>query len=118
MTNTLNTPVEALEHAYPFKVVEYSCRELPKLEAGVQPGGSGVRRAYEFHSPCTVTLMTERRRNAPWSINAPDGERGRNLFVRNGEVRELGDKVTLEVEPGDKIVVLTPGGGHYGLHHE
>lgn len=118
MTNTLNTPVEALEHAYPFRVVEYLCRESPALDAKVQPGGRGVRRTYEFHSPCTVTLMTERRRNAPWSVHAPDAERGQNLLVRNGDVQELADKVTLEAEPGDKIVVLTPGGGHFGPHHE
>jgi N-methylhydantoinase B len=114
MTNTLNTPVEALEHAYPFRVVTYAVRRGSGGE-GRYRGGDGVVRAYAFDSKATVTLMTERRDRAPWGLAGGEGGRaGRNLLRRGGEETRLANKCTVEVEPGDEIVIETPGGGAWG----
>jgi N-methylhydantoinase B len=114
MTNTLNTPVEALEHAYPFRVSTYAVRRGSGGE-GRQRGGDGVVRAYDFDSSATVTLMTERRDHAPWGLQGgEDGRPGRNILVRDGEERRLANKCTVEVEPGDRIIIETPGGGGFG----
>ncbi|MFP4597009.1 MAG: hydantoinase B/oxoprolinase family protein [Persicimonas sp.] len=114
MTNTLNTPVEALEHAYPFRVAKYAVRR-GSGGAGRRRGGHGVVRAYEFDSPATVTLMTDRRDHAPWGLEGgDDAEPGRNILVRDGRRTRLANKCTVEVEPGDRIIIETPGGGGYG----
>ncbi len=114
MTNTLNTPVEALEHAYPFRVAKYAVRR-GSGGAGRRRGGHGVVRAYEFDSPVTVTLMTERRDHAPWGLEGgEDAEPGQNTLVRDGQRTRLANKCTVEVEPGDRIIIETPGGGGYG----
>ncbi|MFW5968879.1 MAG: hydantoinase B/oxoprolinase family protein, partial [Persicimonas sp.] len=114
MTNTLNTPVEALEHAYPFRVAEYAIRS-GSGGAGIHRGGDGVVRAYEFDSPATVTLMTERRDHAPWGLEGgQSGAPGRNLLIRDGDERRLANKCTVEVEEGDCVRIETPGGGGYG----
>jgi N-methylhydantoinase B len=81
MTNTLNTPVEALEMAYPFRITEYSIRR-GSGGPGRHPGGDGVTRAYEFLAPATVTLQTERRRLAPYGLNGGSpGTPGRNTLT-------------------------------------
>jgi N-methylhydantoinase B/oxoprolinase/acetone carboxylase alpha subunit len=82
MTNTLNTPVEALEMTYPFRVTEYAVRR-GSGGPGLHQGGAGITRTYEFLSEATVTLLTERRRLAPWGLNggAP-GTPGRNHISR------------------------------------
>ncbi len=108
MTNTLNTPVEALERAFPVRIERYAVRpETPGT------GGEGVVRAYRFLAPAEVNLLGERRRFAPWGRNgAPDGERGRDTLIRADGTRvALPGKVTVPVEPGDVLVVETPGGG-------
>lgn len=115
MTNTLNTPIEALEHAYPFRVVAYAIARGTG-GAGLHPGGDGLRRTYAFDVPTTLTLITERRRHAPWGLagGAP-GQRGRNVLRRaDGTTVELPAKVTLEVGAGDTLEVTTPGGGGWG----
>jgi len=112
MTNTLNTPVEALEHAYPFRVESYELVQSPH-KAGENRGGAGVRRMYSFDCPAEVLLMTERRRSAPWGLHgASDGQRGMNTLIRQG-IHELPDKVSLEVVAGDRVVVQTPCGGSF-----
>jgi N-methylhydantoinase B len=114
MTNTLNTPVEALEHAYPFRVVEYAVRR-GSGGGGRFVGGDGVVRSYQFDSPATVTLMTERRRRRPWGLaGGGDAKAGRNVRVRDGEEEVLPPKTTFEVRPGDVIRIETPGGGGFG----
>lgn len=114
MTNTLNTPVEALENAYPFRVTEYSVRR-GSGGSGEFCGGDGVVRAYEFTGPAQVTLMTERRIHAPWGADGGEaGKPGRNLRIRDGREEVLPPKCTLEVRAGDIIRVETPGGGGYG----
>jgi N-methylhydantoinase B len=114
MTNTLNTPVEALESAYPFRVETYRLRAGSGGEGRWQ-GGDGVVRTYGFDGPATVTLMTERRRRGPWGLQGGgDGAPGRNVLIRDGDEEELPAKCTVEVEAGDAIRIETPGGGGHG----
>jgi 5-oxoprolinase (ATP-hydrolysing) len=115
MTNTLNTPVEALERAYPVRIVRYAVRPAAAPIPGVHAGGAGIVRAYRFLAPAEVNLLTERRRLAPWGLGgAPDGERGRNRLRRaDGAFVDLPGKVTLRVAPGDEVWIETPGGGSH-----
>src|SRR5690554_272382 len=114
MTNTLNTPVEALEHAYPFRVAAYRVRR-GSGGRGAFAGGDGVVRAYEFDAPATVTLMTERRTRAPWGLEGgEDALVGENLLQRDGQIRQLPGKCTVEVRAGDRVIIKTPGGAGAG----
>jgi N-methylhydantoinase B len=115
MTNTLNTPAEALEMAYPFRLVEYSVRR-GSGGAGRHRGGDGVVRTYEFLAPVTVTLLTERRTIAPWGLaGGSPGATGRNTLVRAGGSPEvLPAKCQLRLSAGDRLTVETPGGGGWG----
>ena len=109
MTNTLNTPVEVLEARYPLRVVRYALRRGTG-GSGARPGGAGLIRELEFLAPTQLSLLTERRRHAPWGIGGGgDGARGRNLL--NG--KPLPAKVALQVERGDRLRIETPGGGGY-----
>ena len=115
MTNTRNTPVEALELAYPLRVEEY--RLIPGTGGGgFHRGGDGVRRSLRILSPsATVSVISERRRHAPKGLSGgDDGRPGRNLLRRGSRVRSLPAKVTLEVRRGDVLVVETPSGGGWG----
>jgi N-methylhydantoinase B len=115
MTNTLNTPIEALPLAYPFSVERYELR-AGSGGAGLHPGGDGLVREYRFHDHATVTLVTERRRLGPWGLagGAP-GTPGRNLLLRAGAPPELlPARVELAVAPGDRLRIETPGGGGWG----
>jgi N-methylhydantoinase B len=110
MSNTLNTPVEALELEFPLRMVEYSLRRGTGGD-GAYRGGDGVVRELEALAPLRYSLLTERRRHAP--PGADDGEpgaRGRNLL--DGE--ELPPKVSGELAPGQRLRVETPGGGGFG----
>ena len=115
MTNTRNTPVEALELAYPLRVEEYRLR--PGSGGGGQHrGGDGVRRSLRILSPAaTVSVISDRRRHGPKGLSGgADGQPGRNLLVRRGRERPLPGKTTVEVRRGDLLVVETPGGGGWG----
>ena len=116
MTNTMNTPVEALPLAYPFTVERYEVRAGSGGD-GLHRGGDGLIREYAFHDRATVTLVTERRRFAPWGLaGGADGEPGRNVLVRaDGSTHELPARAQVEVEPGDRVRVETPGGGGWGI---
>lgn len=110
MTNTLNTPVESLECHYPLRVLRYALRR-GSGGAGAQPGGDGLVREVEFLAPATVTLLTERRRLAPWGLaGGAAGATGCNLL--NGQ--PLPAKVCFAAEQGDVLRVETPGGGAWG----
>jgi N-methylhydantoinase B len=111
MSNTRITPIESLEHAYPLRVRTYAVRD-GSGGAGQHRGGAGVVRAYEALAPCTVTLLTERRRHAPAGASGgDDGMCGRNTL--NGVT--LPAKCRLEMVPGDVLQIETPGGGGWGL---
>ena len=115
MTNTLNTPIEALELAYPFLVRQYSIRD-GSGGSGRHHGGDGIVREYEFLAPATVTIVSERRRRAPWGLaGGGDAQPGRNRHMRaDGVTVALPGKVQLRVQPGDRLVIETPGGGGWG----
>jgi N-methylhydantoinase B len=110
MSNTLNTPVEALELEFPLRVVEYSLRR-GSGGGGRRRGGDGVVRELEALEDMTYSLITERRRHAPTGADGgEDGAKGRNLL--DGE--ELPPKATGELHAGQRLRVETPGGGGHG----
>jgi N-methylhydantoinase B len=110
MSNTLNTPIEALETEFPVRVRELSVRR-GSGGAGRHRGGDGLVRELEALAPMSFTLITERRRHAPRGRDGgADGETGRNLL--NGE--PLASKAAGELRPGDRLRIETPGGGGYG----
>lgn len=114
MTNTLNTPVEALEYSLPMRVLTYSLRDGSGGD-GKHRGGDGICREYEFLTPATVTLNTERRINAPYGLDGgQSGQTGHNAHGKGKRKATLGGKHTLRVEPGDRLVIETPGGGGWG----
>jgi len=110
MTNTLNTPVEALETEYPLRVERYALRP-DSGGAGAHRGGLGLVRSVRVLADATVSLLTERRRTAPKSVaGGEDGAPGRNLI--DGE--PVPAKTTRSVDAGTTVTVETPGGGGYG----
>jgi N-methylhydantoinase B/oxoprolinase/acetone carboxylase alpha subunit len=114
MTNTRNTPIEALERAFPLRVRRLALRQ-GSGGAGTHPGGEGVARDLEILSPATISLITERRRSAPWGTEGGvAGAVGENWLLPSGEearAERLPDKITLDVAAGDVLRILTPGGG-------
>lgn len=111
MTNTLNTPVETLEHAFPFRVSRYALRR-GSGGRGKWRGGDGVIRDYEVTGPTEVTLMTERRVRRPWGLGGGEpGAAGENVrVIPDGEI-SLPGKITFTLMPGETLSVRTPGGG-------
>ena len=114
MTNTRNTPIESLETHYPFRVVATALRR-GSGGAGLHPGGDGIVREIEFLSEATLSLMGERRRNRPWGLGGGEaGSSGEDWLVTGDTTERLPGKVTVDVRPGDRVRVLTPGGGGWG----
>jgi N-methylhydantoinase B len=114
MTNTLNTPVEAIEYTFPLRVLEYGLRDKSGGKGKYQ-GGDGVRRTYQFLSPATVTVNSERRINTPYGLRGgKPGKSGVNYIEQNGKTRKLGGKHSIQVKEGDKLIIETPGGGGWG----
>jgi N-methylhydantoinase B len=114
MTNTLNTPVEALEHSYPLRVREYSLRR-GSGGAGRHRGGDGLVREIEVLAPCRAAIISERRVHGPCGLRGGSpGKPGRNRLVRGGKAYELPGKVELELVAGDVLRVESPGGGGWG----
>ncbi|HEU0247160.1 MAG TPA: hydantoinase B/oxoprolinase family protein [Gaiellaceae bacterium] len=110
MSNTLNTPIEALELAYPLRVERYGLR-VGSGGAGSHRGGDGVVRELRALEPCRLSLLTQRRALAPRGVRGgADGLPGRNLL--NGE--ELPAFATLDLDAGDLLRIETPGGGGWG----
>ena len=114
MSNSLNTPIEALEHAYPFRVTHYGIRR-GSGGSGTHQGGDGLRRDIELLCDGSVTLLTERRARGPSGAQGgEDGSPGRNILIRDGGEEELPGKVTVAGRAGDVISVRSPGGGGWG----
>ena len=115
MTNTLNTPVEALEIAYPLRVERY---ELIPGSGGLGEfrGGLGIRRDITVvDHTARVSLLTDRRRHGPYGVEGgSEGAVGRNTLLRSGEEIPLPAKGTRQVRAGETISIRTPGGGGYG----
>jgi N-methylhydantoinase B len=114
MTNSLNTPVEALEYAYPLHVLKYCYRRGSGGE-GLYRGGDGIIREIELLSPAQVTLLTDRRIFPPYGLYGGEpGVLGRSTLVSEDNERVLPGKCSIEVKPGDVIRLETPGGGGWG----
>jgi N-methylhydantoinase B/oxoprolinase/acetone carboxylase alpha subunit len=117
MTNTMDTPVEAFERAYPMRVRRYALRTRSG-GAGAAAGGDGIERELEVLEDVTVSLVTERRVSQPWGLagGAP-GARGENWLLPQGDptrAERLRDKCTVHLRAGDVLRVVTPGGGGHG----
>lgn len=114
MSNSLNTPVEALEHAYPVRVLEYSIRR-GSGGAGRHPGGEGLRRDIRPLVDTRVSLLSERRRIPPAGLaGGEDGGTGRNVLIRDGAESDLPSKATFPLRAGDILSLRSPGGGGWG----
>jgi N-methylhydantoinase B len=116
MTNSMNTPVEAFEHAYPIRVQRYSLR-LNSGGEGKHRGGQGVIREIQFLTRSLVTVISDRRKFAPYGLHGGGGgKRGRNLVIRpDGRAEEFPSKFTTWVDAGDVLSIETPGGGGWGV---
>jgi len=115
MTNTLNTPIEALEMKYPLRVNRYQIRQ-DSAGCGKHKGGEGLIREYEFLAPAQVTILSERRSHQPWGLAlgkdaGNDAKVGANLLNGN----QLAAKQSFKVSTGDVVTVETAGGGGFGL---
>jgi N-methylhydantoinase B len=118
MTNTLNTPTEALEYAYPLRVRCYEIREGSGGH-GRYCGGDGIRRDIETLTEAQVSLLTERRQSSPYGLaGGNNGTPGQNVLIRNGLEHPLPAKGTVYLEQGDVLSIRTPGGGAYGEKQE
>ncbi len=115
MTNSLNTPIEALEHAYPVRVTEYSIQRGTG-GTGRFRGGDGIRRDIELLCPGQITMLSDRRKHQPYGLQGgKPGAVGRNVLIEpEGKERDLPSKFSVTVDAGTTISVRTPGGGGYG----
>ncbi len=114
MTNTQNTPIEVLEMNYPVRITRYQIR-TGSGGAGRFSGGNGIIREFEFLKPSRVTLLSERRRHAPAGLQGGrTGATGKNQHNH----RLIGSKVSLNMQPGDRLRIDTPGGGGFGQMKE
>jgi len=115
MTNSLNTPIEAIEHDLPVVIRRYSLRR-GSGGAGERRGGDGLVREYEFLAAGEVTLLAERRSLGPWGLRGgAKGSTGEDVLLRSGGAEErMPGKFRRRVEAGDVLIVRTPGGGGWG----
>jgi len=114
MTNTLNTPVEALEYAYPFRVTEYAVRRSSGGR-GRHHGGDGLVREIELLADAEVTMLSERRDHRPYGLQGGEpGAPGRNLVVSATEARCMPGKFSTRLKAGERLRIETPGGGGWG----
>ena len=115
MTNTLNTPIEALEYTYPLMVTRY-CLRRGSGGKGLHRGGDGLIRELEALTETEVTVLSERRKIPPYGLAGGEpGKPGKNLILRrDGAILEMPGKFHERLEPGDRIRIETPGGGGWG----
>jgi N-methylhydantoinase B/oxoprolinase/acetone carboxylase alpha subunit/GrpB-like predicted nucleotidyltransferase (UPF0157 family) len=117
MTNTRNTPIEALERAFPIRVRRYRLR-TGSWGAGLFAGGDGIERDLEMLEAVTVSLITERRVSQPWGLAGGEpGASGEDWLLPGGDesrAERLPDKCTIQMTAGDVLRMLTPGGGGWG----
>jgi N-methylhydantoinase B len=114
MSNSLNTPIEALEHAYPVRIAHYSLRR-GSGGGGAHRGGDGIRRDIELLTDMDVSILSERRAIAPHGIQGGEsGARGENILSHGEEQTQLPSKTTFRATKGDVLSLRSPGGGGCG----
>ncbi len=115
MTNTQNTPIEALEMDFPVRVMRYELA-FDKAGRGKHRGGAGIIREVQFLEPTQVSIIAERRNLAPYGLNGGEsGGCGEDWLIRSdGTERRLEGKTSMQVDAGDSILIVTPGGGGWG----
>ena len=115
MTNSLNTPAEALEYAYPIRLRRYSLRSKSG-GAGLHTGGDGIVREIEVLTDAQVTLLADRRSRGPYGLaGGADGAPGRTLIIRReGSVEEISGKISVRLRSGERVRIESPGGGGWG----
>jgi N-methylhydantoinase B len=114
MTNSLNTPAEALEYAYPLRVRAYSLRRGSGGRGGTR-GGDGIVREIETLTHARMSLLADRRTRAPYGLaGGEEGKPGRDQIVRQGRAHKVDAKGSRELRPGDRVRIETPGGGGHG----
>jgi N-methylhydantoinase B len=116
MTNSLNTPVEALEYAYPFRLTEYSVRR-GSGGTGRFPGGGGVVREVELLADSEVTMLSDRRKHGPYGLNGgAEGMPGKTTIIRvDGSGQIMPGKFSVRLKKGERVRVESPGGGGFGI---
>ncbi len=115
MTNTLNTPVEAIAHAQPFRIVRYAVRR-GSGGTGQHAGGDGIERVFEAVQPIAVSVLAERLTSQPYGLAGGSPGQPASLWVESatGERRALAARAACVLQPGERLVVRTPGGGGFG----
>jgi N-methylhydantoinase B len=115
MTNSLNTPAEALEYAYPLRVRRYALRQ-DSGGNGKHRGGDGIVREIEVLTDCEVTLLSDRHEHGPWGLaGGSDGARGTASVARlDDSVDAMPGKFSTRLRKGERIRIETPGGGGWG----
>jgi N-methylhydantoinase B len=115
MTNSLNTPAEALEYAYPLRITEYSIRKSSG-GAGKFRGGDGIVREVELLSDAVVTLLADRRSRGPYGLNGgADGLPGKTeIILSDGTARPLPGKTSVSLKRGSRVRISSPAGGGWG----
>jgi N-methylhydantoinase B len=115
VTNSLNTPAEALEYSYPLRVMKYALR-AGSGGAGKHRGGDGIVREIEVLTDATVTLLADRRKSRPYGLaGAEDGAPGRTEILRaDGSTELMPSKGSTRLRRGERVCIETPGGGGWG----
>jgi N-methylhydantoinase B len=114
MTNSLNTPIEALEYAYPFRMVRYAVRR-GSGGRGRNPGGDGLVREIELSGDAQVTLLADRRNLEPWGLaGGGPGASGKAVATIDGVEENLPAKFTRRLRAGSRLKIESPGGGGWG----
>jgi N-methylhydantoinase B/oxoprolinase/acetone carboxylase alpha subunit len=116
MSNTRNTPIEAIEHYLPIRIRTYALREQSGGD-GLYPGGEGILREYEMLTDTSITLLSERRQTHPYGARGGSpGACGRNTVIQaSGAEQAVQAKCRLELNAGDRLRIESPGGGGFGI---
>jgi N-methylhydantoinase B len=118
MTNTLNTPIEALEYTYPLQVIRYCIRENSGGK-GAHIGGDGIIREVKLLANAQVTILSERRATSPYGLaGGESGQSGENKLIHDSEEITLPGKGSFYCSKGDILSISTPGGGGYGIRDD
>ena len=119
MTNSLNTPAEALEYGYPFRITEYSLRKGSGGKGDFR-GGDGIVREIELLTDAEVTVLADRRHRGPYGLQGGhDGQPGKTSVIRQDGSREsLPGKTSVRLRQGERIRIESPGGGGFGHRGE